>query len=591
MIRSLFAVLAALFLSLGALTPLPATAQATDGQVYVQIEAQPSAAEAQRAIAYYEDFLSDVNGFSLGNGYFAVALGPYSRTDAGEVLRVLRAEGRIPRDSYIAFPSWFAEQIYPPADGRPAAAPSEPAAGTEAQPEAQAEAQPALPVLPDESPAEARRSEALLTRAERDQLQIALDWAGVYNGAIDGAFGRGTRGAMAAWQQNNGHEATGILTTAQRAELIGQYNAVLDGLGLAMQADTRAGIRMEMPLGALSFDRYQAPFAFYTPTGDLDAQLILISQEGDQDTLFGLYDILQTLQILPEDGPRERGAQGFTIEGRNANRVTYAEASLEGGAIKGFILAWPAGDEERRTRLLETMRASFERMPGVLPHDAGAGAEQSVDLVSGLEIRKPIKGRSGVYVGADGAVLTLMSALEGCGRVTLGTGREDGTPAELAASDAATGLALLRPVTAQAPMGVAELAALSPRIASEVAVAGYSYEGLLGAPSVTWGTLADVRGLGGEEGLLRLDLAALPGDAGGPVFDRSGALIGLLADPADGARQLPEGVSFAIDAPRLSEMLSAAGLAPRSATDSATLTPEALTRQAEELTVLVQCWE
>lgn len=586
MIRSLFAVVAALFLSLGALAPLPVRAQTADGQVYVQIEAQPSESEALRAITYYEDFLSDVNGFSLGNGYFAVALGPYSRTDAGEVLRVLRAEGRIPRDSYIAFPSWFAGRIYPPTGGA-----SAPQAQPEAAPEAQAETQPAMPALPDESPAEARRSEALLNRAERDQLQIALEWAGVYNGAIDGAFGRGTRGAMAAWQQNNGHEATGILTTAQRAELLGQYNAVLDGLGLQTQTDTRAGIRIQMPLGAVSFDRYQAPFAFYTASGDLDAQLILISQDGDQDTLFGLYDILQTLEILPEDGPRERSARSFTIEGQNATRATYAEATLEDGAIKGFILVWPAGDEERRSRLLETMRASFERTPGVLPHDAGADTEQSVDLVSGLEIRKPLKGRSGVYVGADGAVLTLMSAVDGCGRVTLGTGREDGTPAELAASDAATGLALLRPTTTQAPMGVASLASLSPRIASEVAVAGYSYEGLLGAPSVTWGSLADVRGLAGEEGLLRLDLAALPGDAGGPVFDRSGALIGLLADPEDGARRLPEGVSFAIDAMTVSDMLTQAGLSPRASNAGETLTPAALTRQAEELTVLVQCWE
>ena len=434
MIRYLFAPLLAFCLTLGlALTALPQRAAAQQaGDVYVQIQALPSLAEAEEAISYYEGYLSDVNGFSLGNGFFAVVLGPYTRGDAGQVLRVLRAEGRIPPDSYIAYPSWFARQFYPPSGS------SAPTSETEAAPSAAPEVA-QVPALPDESPAEARRSEARLTHAERDQLQIALQWAGVYNGAIDGAFGRGTRSAMAAWQQQNGHEPSGVLTTAQRAELLGQYNAVLDGLGLVSQADARAGIRMDMPLGVLDFDRYQAPFAFYAPSGELDAQLILISQEGDQETLFGLYDILQTLQIVPEDGPRQRRADSFRIEGRSSRVVTHAQASLEDGQIKGFILVWPAGDSQRRTRLLEQMQASFTRTTGVLPHDAGAGSEQSVDLVSGLEIRKPLKGRSGVYVSDDGAVLTLASAVEGCGRVTVGSGLDDGAPVEVAARVAGEG--------------------------------------------------------------------------------------------------------------------------------------------------------
>ncbi|MBR9762307.1 MAG: peptidoglycan-binding protein [Rhodobacteraceae bacterium] len=594
--RYLIAPLAALILALGlAQAPQRATAQDA-GEVYVQIQALPSQAEALQAIQFYERGLSDVKGFSLGNGFYAIVLGPYSRGDAGQVLRVLRSESRIPPDSYIAYPSWFAGQFYPagqdsPPEAADAAPPAETAPAPEQAPAPSDSLGAALSNLPDESPAEARRSEALLSRAERDQLQIALEWSGVYNGAIDGAFGRGTRSAMAEWQQNNGHEPSGVLTTAQRAELLGQYNAVLEGLGLASRADARAGIRMDMPLGVLDFDRYQAPFAFYAPTGELAAQLVLISQEGDQDTLYGLYDILQTLQIVPEDGPRQRGSRDFRIEGRSASVVTHAEASLEDGEIKGFILVWPAGDSQRRTRLLEQMQASFTRLPGVLPHDAGAGAEQSVDLVAGLEIRKPLRGRSGVYVGADGAVLTLASAVSGCGRVTIGSGLEDGVATKIAGLDRDTGLALLRPVEPLAPMALAEVATVSPRISSEIVLAGYSYEGLLGAPSVTWGKLADVRGLDGEEGVSRLEIHALPGDAGGPVFDMSGALIGLLQAPQDSARQLPDGVAFATAPLALAEMLGAAGVSPRAASGSAALTPQALTRHAEEVTVLVQCWE
>ena len=50
-------------------------------------------------------------------------------------------------------------------------------------------------------------------------MQTALQWFGFYTSTIDGAFGRGTRASMAAWQEAQGLDPTGILTTAQRATL------------------------------------------------------------------------------------------------------------------------------------------------------------------------------------------------------------------------------------------------------------------------------------------------------------------------------------------------------------------------------------
>ncbi len=185
--------------------------------VWVQIEAQPSLALAEDAIRGYADRLQDVNGFSLGGGWYGIALGPYSREDAGRVLQVLRSEGAIPRDSYIAQPSAFRQQFWPrggdalntPAVTGPQGQQVAEEAQTEELAEALAEqlaedqptAEPApqpqqqvqdqvQPVVtpapqpapePEETPAEARRSESLLTREERMQLQVALKWAGFYD--------------------------------------------------------------------------------------------------------------------------------------------------------------------------------------------------------------------------------------------------------------------------------------------------------------------------------------------------------------------------------------------------------------------------
>jgi peptidoglycan hydrolase-like protein with peptidoglycan-binding domain len=601
MFASLFRNLTALIL---AVSLHATTVRAQSGDlVWVQIEAQPSLALAEEAIRGYADRLQDVNGFDLGGGWYGIALGPYTRDDANRVLQVLRGEGAIPRDSYIAFPSSFRQQFWP-RGANTLAAPT-PAAEPAPQPEAavQPEATPAEPQVtvaepapqpepepqvPDETPSEARRSEALLTAEERMELQVALKWAGFYDSAIDGAFGRGTRSSMAAWQDANGIEATGVLTTRQRAELLRQYNAVLDGLDLRRINDATAGISMIIPAGVVTFDRYEAPFAHFEPTGDIDARLVLISQDGDQQSMYGLYDIMQTLAIIPEDGPRERRPDGFTIVGENARLVSHTEVTLRNGRIKGWTLVWPSGDEERRTRLIGEMQKSFERIDGVaIPAAMGADSGQNIDLLSGLEIRKPVMSRSGFFVNDRGYAVTTAEAVAQCGRITL-DGR---TQAEVAAVDSASGVAVLKPVGTIAPIGYARFATATPRLQSEVAAAGYPYEGRLAAPTLTFGKLEELQGLSGETGVERLSISALPGDAGGPVMDQGGAVIGMMQPASAGGRQLPPGVSFAVDAQVVVGVMGQAGLSAVAADPGVALAPEDITRIGMAMTVLVSCWE
>jgi S1-C subfamily serine protease len=562
---------------------------------WVQIEAHPTLAEAtSRAQAYAAD-LPDVNGFVLPSGWYAVALGPYTRADAEQVLRVYRAEGTIPRDSYVALPEAFAQQFWPvganqlglPAPALPPAAPEAAPLAQDAAPLVTDEAGIPQPPLPDESPNEARASEALLSRVGREALQVALKWAAFYDGPIDGAFGRGTRASMAAWQSANGFEPTGILTTLQRETLLSQYNAVLAGLELQMVQDARAGIAMMLPLGVVAFDRIEPPFVHYEASSDLDARVLLISQDGDRDTLFGLYDIMQTLAIVPLDGPRERREDGFTLIGQGGDFVSHTEVSLRDGQIKGFTLLWPAGDEERRTRLLSEMQRSFTRLDGVLSFTEGGSSAQRIDLVSGLEVRKPKLTRSGFYVDATGTVVTTTDAVAGCRRITL----DNATEARVLGTDEGLGIAVLRPDVPLAPGATAAFQTMTPRLQAEIAVAGFSYGGILSAPTLTFGRLAELQGLNGEADLKRLQLEALPGDVGGPVFDAGGAVLGMLRAPHIGGRQLPQDVSFSVDASAIRAVLDRLGVASTSATGEATIDPVGLTRRASTMTVLVGCWE
>ncbi|MDD9922522.1 MAG: serine protease [Boseongicola sp.] len=550
------------------------TVAIAQNNTWVQIEAQPNEQQALSRADTYALQLDDVSGFRLRSGWYAIVLGPFTEEDATLQLIRLRQSRAIPSDSFLADGRNFRERFY----GSDVAASSSAIEETVIE-----EPEPLIPG--EETVAEARASERLLSRDDREIIQIALQSDGFYNSTIDASFGPGTRRAMAAWQESRQFEPTGVLTTLQRQTLVQEYQDVLTELNMQTVSDPNSGIEIELPLGIVEFDRYEAPFAHYGPSSDDGVRALLISQTGDRDTLSALYDILQTLEIVPLDGPRELRRRDFVLIGENANISSYSFARVDGETVKGYSLIWPTGDEKRRRLALSSMQKSFRVIDGVLPDSVGDGI-QDRDLLSGLDIRRPERARSGFYVAANGAVVTTSEAVRQCTRITL----DEDVEASVTASDDALGLALLQPSRSLSPLAIAELAAVEPRLQSDIAVAGYSFGGVLTAPSLTYGVFADIKGLDGNTQVQRLDVSSEPGDAGGPVFNDAGAVMGVLLDQVEGARRLPENVAFALDAPVLAEFLSANGLTASASDAENGMAPEDLTLLAADLTVLVSCW-
>ncbi|WP_237168257.1 peptidoglycan-binding domain-containing protein [Paracoccus shandongensis] len=59
-----------------------------------------------------------------------------------------------------------------------------------------------------------------LSRSQKAAIQAGLTRRGYDTRGIDGAFGQGTRNAIASWQRANGMQATGYLTAAQADSLM-----------------------------------------------------------------------------------------------------------------------------------------------------------------------------------------------------------------------------------------------------------------------------------------------------------------------------------------------------------------------------------
>lgn len=577
MSRSVFA---ALFLSVSG-AALSAAAQS-----WVQVEALPDLRSAQERARAYGSALTDVNGFRLRSGWYALALGPYGEAEAQAKLRELRGAGIIPDDSYISDSRPYRQQFWPIGAGATTISPETPLqpAPSVTTPAPTPTPAPA-PVDLDETPREARASEALLSRDQKKELQVAMQWFGFYKSAIDGSFGKGTRNSMAQWQDANGYSPTGILTTKQRKALMDTYTGALAALGLGQVKDDKAGLEITMPIGLVEFDKYEYPFVQYREKNGSGVEVLLISQPGDENTLYGLYDVMQTLEIVPIEGERSKGRRSFTLTGQNADIQSYTYARTESGTVKGFTLVYPPAKAENMARVIQIMQDSMVVTEGTLTPDLSDATEQGVDLLSGLDIRKPTLARSGFYVDGRGNVLTTAETVASCGRITL-----DNTY-EATVKATGNGLALLEPATSLVPLNYARLATAAGRLRAPVAVAGYSYEGALDAPTLTYGTLEDLKGLGGEAELQRLDLATLPGDVGGPVMDMTGAVTGMLVDYDTNGKALPSAVRFSLKSSELATFLSENGVVAASSESVTQLDAEDLVVLGTDMTVLVGCWE
>jgi S1-C subfamily serine protease len=392
---------------------------------------------------------------------------------------------------------------------------------------------------------------------------------------------------MQAWQTDRGFEPTGILTTRQRAQLLGEVEADLATMGMQPTLDARAGIQIDLPMALVQFGSYNFPFVQYDSRDDSGVQVLLISQPGDRATLFGLYEIMQTLDIVPLEGARERQGDSFLLTGQSATLRSHTEARLVGGAVKGFTLIWPPEQDELIERVLPLMQASFQAVEGTLdPASVPEGLDESIDMVSGLTVRRPDMVRSGFYLDARGTVLTTTEVIGQCEQILI----DNAYASDVVFRDDALGIAILTPTQALAPLGFARLSAEPSRLRADIAVAGFPFGGALSAASTTFGRLADVRGLNGEETVQRLDVETQDTEAGGPVLDVTGNVIGMVLPGTVSGRTLPSEVTLALRADQMIGVLQQAGIGVTLAQPTGAMNRENLSREAADMTVRVSCW-
>ena len=311
---------------------------------------------------------------------------------------------------------------------------AKPAVKSTAKPEAKKHAAaPAEAQLPSVKPAEpktntAKKAEpatdvfAGIPRDERLKLQAALLWSGDYPGAANSDDPMLT--AVKNFQKRKKYKVTGVLTEAERADLLSAAKNHEDEFGWTVVADPATGIRIGLPTKMV-------PVAHETEHGTRWS-----SRHGDvQVETFRVSDPDLKLSKLFEEEKKAPTRtveystlrnDGFFISGMQGLKKFSVRATMRDGEVRGFTMMFDQAMEGIVTPVMVAMASAFSPFP-----------QRSAPFAA---LAKSVEYGNGLVVSEQGHIVTDAHLVHGC-QVLVAVGLGD---AERVAENAGNGLALLR---------------------------------------------------------------------------------------------------------------------------------------------------
>ena len=356
-----------------------------------------------------------------------------------------------------------------------------------------------------------------LPLADRIDIQDGLVWSGDYSGALDGTFGRMTFEAIAAFQSRNRLPPDGILTAAARKTLADAAKAKKAALGFQPVDDKATGVRIHLPTKLLG-PAQKGPKG--TAWVGREGRIRIETHASADTDLAALFERMKTA----EPGRRVVYAvlrpDWFVISDETGNLHRYARFVRGAEGIRGFFFTLDGSLATELDRVVIATAGRFEPFPGATPTTPAAGPATTPTTPAATTPTTPTATQpaavtaSGVTV-APGKVLTAAAAVAGCRSVTVG-----GRAASIVTADAG---------------GVATLAAAGDGAAPlRLATAADGGATVLAAGDS--GGRSSLVAVPGDLGGGRLRAALQSGAQGAPVFDATGALVGLVVGRPDAAR-------------------------------------------------------
>lgn len=274
-----------------------------------------------------------------------------------------------------------------------------------------ANAEPAATELADVSP------------ADRLKIQSALLWSGDYTGSIGGEDP--FLSAIKNFQKRAKSKATGVLSPAERTNLLAAAKAHEDEFGWTILTDPSTGVRLGLPAKLVPQVRDAARGTRWSAAhGEVQVETFRI-----KDTDLKLAALFEQEKKEPANRKVESSAlrgDNFYISGMQGLKKFSVRAFARDGEIRGFTLLFDQMMETIVAPVTGAIVSAFSPFP-----ERGslfAATANSVEYGNGL------------VVSARGDIVTDRKLVAGC-QVIIAAGLGD---ADTVADDKGTGLALLR---------------------------------------------------------------------------------------------------------------------------------------------------
>jgi S1-C subfamily serine protease len=216
---------------------------------------------------------------------------------------------------------------------------------------------------------------------------------------------------------------------------------------------------------------------------------------------------------------------------------------------------------------------------------------------AGKSARTMDAGGTGFVVSPNGHIVTNHHVIDGCiGDIKGNLTGEASMVLRVVSSDARNDLALLQAPATTAFKDFVRIRDRSIKSGDSVVAIGFPLHGLLTSDfTVTTGIVSSLSGIRNDTRRLQISAAVQAGNSGGPLFDTSGQLAGVVVSKLDPLRvlrqtgQLPENINFAVKTGALRDFLDNSVVPYQTAEPKGELKTTDIAGNARAYTLLISC--
>ena len=206
------------------------------------------------------------------------------------------------------------------------------------------------------------------------------------------------------------------------------------------------------------------------------------------------------------------------------------------------------------------------------------------------------KSGTGFVVSANGHIVTNNHVIDGCSDLKGNLTGEAAMVLRVVSSDANNDLALLQAPSTATFKEVARIRDRSIRSGDSVVAIGFPFHGLLTSDfTVTTGIVSSLSGMRNDSRFLQISAPVQPGNSGGPLFDTTGQIVGVVTGKLDALRiavatgNIPENINFAIKTGALRDFLDNSVVPYQTTEPKGELKTTDIAGNARAYTMLISC--